>query len=450
MNKAVQKAKQQRAMLQWAQRVTAAGFGAHVQVRNWTSESWINGLAFCALLSHVRPDLLDFADVEFIAPRDRLLAVLRQAEQHLEVDARLLGSSAEAWCGRRIIDKDVVLPYYKVLYSALRNTRVPAAGRGSAEKAAALRTLKLLKANSAETKAELTRMFQVLDHRHHSVLPFKELASFLSRIASVREARAHGVDLLQLGVLGSLQEEAREKKDADLDVDFNAFCQCVLFISEQIAKAERRRKASGGTTSGWVPMSPAELVNQSTGGMEDEGRRGADWALAASATVAAAREASAAVGPEGSRGDDGEAAAAAGGGGGGGGGGRTARGELPELNTAWGSPKNSPGVSPLTSPTAGSARSINHDRRGGGGSGSGGSDGGGSGGGSSSISSSSSSSSKLSRVPGRGLVRLDDLDDALEPGPYGWKFEKKKKKDTVLDLRDYAGAAFRTRNSTVS
>ncbi len=43
-------------------------------------------------------------------------------------------------------------------------------------------------------------------------------------------------------------------------------------------------------------------------------------------------------------------------------------------------------------------------------------------------------------------VRLDDVDEAIEPGPFGWKFEKKKKKTQVIDLDAYASAAFRTRH----
>jgi hypothetical protein len=158
---AVKDAKQLRVMLRFAQRITGSpGFGAHVRVSNWTSEAWLNGLALCALVAHIRPDLLDFDQVEFRPTRERLTAVMQVARDHLHVDGRV---DVAAWCKAKLATKEMVLPYFTQLYAALINTSVPTTGAASqaAAKAAQRQTAKMLNASSPETKTELTRMFQV-------------------------------------------------------------------------------------------------------------------------------------------------------------------------------------------------------------------------------------------------------------------------------------------------
>lgn len=228
-NKAVKDAKKLRLMLRWAQRITgSAGFGAHVKVANWNSESWLNGLAFCALVSHIRPDLLDFDEVEFKGRRERLTLVLHVAKQHLHVDSSLV--DVNSWVNAKLMTKQMLLPFFSSLHNALKNTKVPtsAAASGATVKAQKRRTAKLLKASSPETKTELTRMFQVLDHRHTGRIAWKELRAFLGRQPVFHEAKKHGSDLMRSGILADLTHDATE--DPDLDIDYPVFCQASVCI----------------------------------------------------------------------------------------------------------------------------------------------------------------------------------------------------------------------------
>ncbi|KAL3311636.1 Spectrin beta chain, non-erythrocytic 1, partial [Cichlidogyrus casuarinus] len=71
------------ALLLWCQLKTADY--AQVRVTNFTS-SWLNGLAFCALLHKHRPDLIDYQSmVLFAGPIQRLELAFTQAELHLGI-----------------------------------------------------------------------------------------------------------------------------------------------------------------------------------------------------------------------------------------------------------------------------------------------------------------------------------------------------------------------------
>jgi len=356
---AVRDAKKVRQMLRWAQRITANGFGSHVRVANWNSESWLNGLALCAIVSHVRPDLVDFDDLEFKTQKERLRAILDVAKSELNVDSSPIRISE--WCRRKLVTKEMILPYFTSLYKALKRTAVPSTGQASVavEKARRRRTQKLLKASSEETKAELARMFQVLDHKHRGTIFYKQFLAFVSRQPAYKEAKRHGFDIMASGIIGNLAMDAKD--NANLEIDFSVFCQCILHFSDLIAKADRRRRASNGRKSGWG-------TNLSRVDTDQANRSG----LAVSF-------------------------------------------KLPQLL--------SPGS---TSSQYSTADSAHRGRQ-------------------------SSKNTDTAQPAKTGDPLLDDddsddFDDSIAPGPFGWKFEKKKKKKQLLDLEAYAGAAFRTRN----
>jgi len=104
------------ALLIWCQRVTQAYY-PYVNITNMSS-CWRNGLAFCALIHHFRPSLLDFRSLrpENVFENNRLAYQL--AEDELGIPSLLDPEDMED-C--RVPDKFSVITYVAQFYHRLKD-----------------------------------------------------------------------------------------------------------------------------------------------------------------------------------------------------------------------------------------------------------------------------------------------------------------------------------------
>jgi len=104
------------ALLIWCQRVTQSYY-PYVNITNMSS-CWRNGLAFCALIHHFRPNLLDFTSLrpENVLENNRLAFQL--AEEQLGIPSLL---DPEDMKDCKVPDKFSVITYVAQFYHRLKD-----------------------------------------------------------------------------------------------------------------------------------------------------------------------------------------------------------------------------------------------------------------------------------------------------------------------------------------
>lgn len=99
----------------WCQRVTESY--QNINITNMSS-SWKNGLAFCAIIHHFRPSLLDFHGLRADNVFENNHLAFRLAEEHLGIPSLL---DAEDMASCRVPDKFSVITYVSQFYHRLKD-----------------------------------------------------------------------------------------------------------------------------------------------------------------------------------------------------------------------------------------------------------------------------------------------------------------------------------------
>ncbi|XP_055010605.1 F-actin-monooxygenase mical2b isoform X1 [Boleophthalmus pectinirostris] len=138
-------------LLTWCQRQTEGYRGVHITD---LSSSWLSGMAFCALIHRVKPQLIDFNALNEEEPATNLQLAFDISEHEFGIQPFATGKEL---CAEHELDKTKMITYLSKFYELFRGTPLPASGPKGVDENGGKYPSKEVRSNNNVLNLTLTR-----------------------------------------------------------------------------------------------------------------------------------------------------------------------------------------------------------------------------------------------------------------------------------------------------